>query len=98
MDCWPEACRRHTGLPIRRRLSTPSVWIPRSIGAQIVSRIEALATDPYPAGCRRLADIDDHGVPVHRIRSGDYRVLYVVRNPDIVVLDIGNRKDMYKGI
>jgi len=31
-------------------------------------------------------------------RSGDYRILYVVRkNPgEVIVLDIDNRKDVYK--
>ena len=35
--------------------------------------------------------------PVHRVRSGNYRVLYTVRsNPQsIVILDIGHRKDIY---
>lgn len=36
--------------------------------------------------------------PVYRERSGDYRILYVVReNPhEVVILDIGHRKDVYR--
>lgn len=35
---------------------------------------------------------------VWRLRSGDYRILYVVKsNPEeIIVLDIGHRKDVYR--
>lgn len=35
---------------------------------------------------------------VYRVRSGDYRILYVVRgNPhQIVVLDIDHRRDVYR--
>ncbi|CAN5706212.1 hypothetical protein BH23GEM1_BH23GEM1_00570 [soil metagenome] len=32
---------------------------------------------------------------VYRIRQGDYRVLYVVRETTIVILDINHRKDVY---
>jgi hypothetical protein len=40
----------------------------------------------------------DDGEPVYRERSGDYRILYVVRtNPDLVlILDIDHRKDVYR--
>lgn len=66
---------------------------------QIKRKIETLAQEPYPPGCRKLqgpAYRDDE--PVYRIRSGDYRVLYLVRNSPgtIVVLDIGHRKDVYR--
>jgi hypothetical protein len=38
------------------------------------------------------------GDPVYRERSGDYRILYVVRsNPDeVLILDIDHRKDVYR--
>lgn len=65
---------------------------------QIVARIQALAANPHPHNCK-MVQKKMHGVDkVYRIRSGDYRVLYVVRNsPDqIVILDIGHRKDVYR--
>jgi mRNA-degrading endonuclease RelE of RelBE toxin-antitoxin system len=30
------------------------------------------------------------------VRSGDYRILYVVRGMIVCVLDIDNRKDVYR--
>ena len=70
--------------------------LPKKIKGQIVRKIERLASDPVPAGSKKLKG-KTTGEEIHRIRSGDYRVLYVVKeNPSqIVVLDIGNRKDIY---
>jgi mRNA-degrading endonuclease RelE of RelBE toxin-antitoxin system len=33
---------------------------------------------------------------VWRVRAGDCRILYVVRPMEIIVVDIGNRKDIYR--
>lgn len=68
----------------------------KKIRRQVKSKIEQLAADPTPPTCKKLSDVTDGGNPVYRVRSGDYRILYVVRNPIIVVLDIGDRKDIYK--
>jgi mRNA interferase RelE/StbE len=68
------------------------------VRGQIKRKIEALAANPHPPGCKKLVGVDNEGEVVYRIRSGDYRVLYVVRsNPQqIIVLDIDNRKDIYR--
>jgi mRNA interferase RelE/StbE len=68
------------------------------IRRQIRNKIEALAKNPNPPGCKKLQGNGEDEEPIFRIRSGDYRVLYAVRsNPDtIVVLDIGHRKDIYR--
>jgi mRNA interferase RelE/StbE len=65
---------------------------------QIVEKIEALANDPLPPGHKMLKGMKDDEERVYRIRSGDYRVLYVLRaNPrHIVILDIDHRKDIYR--
>ena len=65
---------------------------------QIISKIEALASNPIPPGSKRVRGVKNGDEPVRRIRSGDYRILYTVRaNPQhIVVLDIGHRKDVYR--
>lgn len=53
-----------------------------------------LGTDPYPAGCVKLAGSEKD----FRIRVGDYRLIYEVRNEILVVLvlKIGHRKDIYR--
>ena len=65
---------------------------------QIKRKIEALSQDPYPVGCKKLQGIASNEEPIYRIRSGDYRVLYVVREspPVVIVLAINHRKDVYR--
>jgi mRNA interferase RelE/StbE len=65
---------------------------------QVKRKIQKLALDPNPPGCKKMDGYGDGEECVYRIRSGDYRILYVVRsNPDeIVVLDIDHRKDIYR--
>ena len=65
---------------------------------QCVKRVQELSGNPFPHNCKMLQGKSDEEEKVYRIRSGDYRILYVVRNnPDqIIVLDIGHRKDIYK--
>jgi len=36
-------------------------------------------------------------VGLRKYRMGDYRVIYAIMGIDILVLRIGNRKDVYKG-
>jgi mRNA interferase RelE/StbE len=70
--------------------------VPPKISGQIRRKIEALAANAIPPGSKKLRRQPDGEEEVHRIRSGDYRVLYVVREPTIVILDIDHRKDIYR--
>ena len=60
----------------------------------IASPIRALAADPRPAGCERLAGRSS----VYRIRQGDCRILYSIEDEGLVVLviRIGHRRDVYR--
>ena len=60
---------------------------------RIVNRIQALADDPRPRGSRKLS-----GFELYRIRQGIYRVLYSIRDTELVVyvIKIGDRKDVYR--
>lgn len=69
---------------------------PKKFQGQIKKKIETLAPDPHPPGCKKLKGVGDGTEEVYRVRSGDYRVLYVVRPNLIVVLDIGHRKEVYR--
>lgn len=73
-------------------------WVPHKIRKQIRKRIELLASNPIPPGSKKLQGVMDGEHFVYRVRQGDYRVLYSIRNnPDqIVILDIGHRKDIYR--
>ena len=54
--------------------------------------IALLAVDPRPPAARRLRNR-----PEYRVRVGDYRILYTVRDDELVVLVItlGHRRDVY---
>ena len=73
--------------------------LPPKIRKQVVKKAKALHTNPFPPTSKKLHDVVTiDGYPVHRERSGDYRVLYVVRtNPsEVIIIDIGDRKDVYR--
>jgi mRNA interferase RelE/StbE len=55
-----------------------------------------LAGNPFPPGSKQLHG--DGAEVLHRIRVGDYRVIYEVRRMELVVLvvKVGNRRDVYR--
>lgn len=63
---------------------------------QIIKKIKTLAENPFPRTAKILKGMTEEEERVYRLRSGDYRILYVVRNPIVVVIDINHRKDVYK--
>ena len=64
-------------------------WIPR-----IMAAIESLAEDPRPVGCKKPAG-SEH---TYRIRVGDYRVIYDIRDGELVVfvVRVRHRRDVYR--
>ncbi|MBI5178352.1 MAG: type II toxin-antitoxin system RelE/ParE family toxin [Nitrospinae bacterium] len=69
--------------------------LPRSIQRQIASKITGLAKDPFPASSKPLK-----GENTHRLRSGDYRILYAVdtRAQTVTIVKIRHRKDAYRNL
>lgn len=68
---------------------------PGKIRAQLAKSARALIENPYPSGCKKLDGIAVGTDAVWRVIAGDYRILYVARPMEIIVLDISNRKDVY---
>ena len=61
--------------------------LPATLFDRIIARIKALADVPRPSGCHKLAGSKNDW----RIRIGDYRVLYEVKNePHLVVNGSGH--------
>ena len=62
---------------------------------QIARKIDGLAENPRPPNCKKLKGSDP---PLYRIVSGDYRVLYSVRDegPAVLVVRVGDRKSVYR--
>jgi mRNA interferase RelE/StbE len=46
----------------------------------VIARIQVLAHDPRPPGCQKLT-----GEEKHRIRQGDWRVVYVIEDAIVTV-------------
>lgn len=66
---------------------------------QVVKKIKALHENPHTLGTLQLHGVETEiGEPIRRERSGDYRILYVVRDQpaQLVILDIDHRKDVYR--
>jgi mRNA interferase RelE/StbE len=66
----------------------------------VVERIKAatdeLLDDPCPPGARKLT-----GRPGwYRVRVGDYRIVYTIRDKELVllVLAVGHHRDIYRNI
>ena len=61
---------------------------------RIVTRILALANEPRPVGCEKLAGESNR----YRVRVGRHRVVYSVSDVDLLVLvvRVADRKDAYR--
>lgn len=62
--------------------------------ARIWARIQGLAEEPRPPGCRKLQGEEG----LWRIRAGDYRVLYEIKDDTRVVdiVAVRHRRDAYR--
>ncbi len=67
--------------------------IPNKDVKRILKRIEALSKEPRPAGSEKLSAQERF-----RVRQGIYRIIYEVRDQELVVLvvKIGHRREVYK--
>ena len=61
---------------------------------KILERVAKLGIAPRPSGCKKLHDKES----IYRIRAGDYRVIYQIRDSQLLVLvvKVGNRRDVYR--
>jgi mRNA interferase RelE/StbE len=66
----------------------------RPVQRRLVNAMADLANDPRPHGAKALKD--QHGLL--RIRIGDYRIVYEVRDNELVVLVVvlGHRSKVYE--
>jgi mRNA interferase RelE/StbE len=68
--------------------------LPKDVQRRIDPRILALADNPWPPGSKKLKGMKN----LHRIRIGDYRVVYQVQSDVLLVLvvRIGHRREIYR--
>jgi mRNA interferase RelE/StbE len=68
--------------------------LPAQVKKRLKPKIEALGQNPRPRGVKKIEAKED----LYRIRVGDYRIIYEVQDKILLVLvvKLGNRKDIYK--
>ncbi len=68
--------------------------LPKTQQRRVIAKAEALAETPRPPGCQKLLGSDD----LYRVRVGDYRIVYAVRDRDLIILvvRVGHRSDVYR--
>ncbi|MFI5235104.1 MAG: type II toxin-antitoxin system RelE/ParE family toxin [Gemmatimonadales bacterium] len=61
---------------------------------RIEREIDQLAADPRPDGCKKLKDMNG----LYRVRVGDFRILYLIEDKQLLVLVVrlANRRDAYR--
>ena len=67
--------------------------LPNTDLRRILERIESLRDDPRPPGSEKLSAQERY-----RIRQGSYRILYEIRELEVVVevVKIGHRREVYR--
>lgn len=62
---------------------------------RVVAAIRALADEPRPAGATKLTAFDP---PAWRVRVGEYRIVYEIREEELVVLvvNVAPRGEVYR--
>lgn len=82
----------------RITLAPPAARQLRKFDPQVRRRIQAalelLADEPRPSAAIQLAG----GAGEWRVRTGDYRIVYEIRDDELVVLvlRVGHRRDIYR--
>ena len=69
--------------------------LPVHIATSIARKIDSLANNPRPEGCKKLVNNKQE---FWRVRVGDYRILYAIED-EIRIVDIhhiGHRLDIYR--
>ena len=64
------------------------------IADRVVKRIEKLAAEPRPPGCRKVVGAEF----LWRIRLGEYRILYTIDDAHLIidVVAVRHRRDAYR--
>jgi len=70
--------------------------IPKKFHRTISKRIQELSTESRPRDSKKLKNVGKF--PLYRIRNGDYRIVYTVKDAILLVIliQISHRKDIYR--
>jgi len=67
--------------------------LPNTVLGRVVRKLDSLAHDPRPAGCKKLRGYNDQW----RIRIGDWRVVYIINDAArlVSITRIAHRSKVY---
>jgi mRNA interferase RelE/StbE len=68
--------------------------LPDTVLTRVIRKIESLARDPRPAGCKKLKGYND----TWRVRIGDWRIVYIVNDAArlVSVTRVAHRSKVYE--
>ena len=68
--------------------------LPQKIGDRILKKIDVLAENPRPSGCKKL-EVSEN---TYRLRVSDYRIIYSIFDRQLIVeiIKIDHRKQVYR--
>jgi mRNA interferase RelE/StbE len=80
-------------LEVKRTAAKEIADLPKADCRRVVAKIQLLARDPRPHGREKLS-----GAEKYRVRQGDYRILYEIRDSarSVTVVKIGHRRETYR--
>lgn len=74
------------------------IELPRVVQPRLVRAAQQLAFNPRTSGVTKLTEVFFENLPLYRVRVGDYRSLYSVRDEQLLVLivSVADRKEVYR--
>jgi mRNA interferase RelE/StbE len=80
-------------ITFKKSVSKDLKSVPKSDVKKILLKVDSLAVNPRREGAVKLS-----GQEMYRIRQGLYRIIYEIRDSELViqVIKLGHRSDVYK--
>jgi mRNA interferase RelE/StbE len=80
-------------ITFKKSVSKDLKSVPKSDVKKILLKVDSIAVNPRREGAVKLS-----GQEIYRIRQGLYRIIYEIRDSELViqVIKIGHRSDVYK--
>lgn len=68
--------------------------LPGDMHRRVIRKLDALEANPRPVGVEKLSGTED----LYRVRVGDWRIVYAIRDRELVVIviRIGHRREVYR--
>jgi len=80
-------------IEIKKSAAKEIAKLQKPVLKRVLEKIQALASEPRPTGCKKLS-----GEEKYRVRVGDYRILYMIEDDVLIVyvVKVGHRRSIYE--